>query len=185
MSKLYLAFFTLLTLSFSLPIGEEKAWDYSNKLTWNDYKAEPDHASEMSAFSYITLSCNSVSGNLMYIDLKVEAKFHPEKSWVKEIRNDKEYLLGHEQRHFDIGEIYRRKMVQSLKNFEFSRKTLQRDLDAITKSVYTGHEETQERYDLETNHSLEKDIQEKWDAFIDREIDKLKPYETQLVRVYF
>lgn len=185
MSKYLFAFSLLLSLSFTKPFGEEKVWDYSDQLTWNDYKAVPDHSSEMSAFSYITLSCNSISGNLMYIDLKVEAKFHKEKSWVKKLKRDHDYLLGHEQRHFDIGEIYRRKMVQSLENFDFSRKYLQRDLDAITKSVYTGHEETQERYDLESNHSIDKAAQKKWDDYIDRELEKLKPFETQLVRLYF
>src|SRR5690625_3492554 len=99
-------------------------------------------------------------------DILVVAIMYKYDSWVKE---KKELLLNHEQIHFNITELYTRKIRKDLQKYLDDNKS--HELDSIAKIYHCLEDEfweTQFLYDKETNHSKNTVEQKKWDRKIDR-----------------
>ena len=60
-----------------------------------------------------------------------------------------DYILSHEQGHFDITEIFARKLNEALQNYTFNKKTFRRDINSIYQSIVEQKEEYQKTYDEE------------------------------------
>ena len=92
-------------------------WSDDLKLTWGDFKGDQKVESNAVAVtaSGITFSYKVRKANSRIIDFtpSVEAHFYPEKSWVK-IELADNYILAHEQLHFDITELHVRKLKKQI-----------------------------------------------------------------------
>ena len=73
-----------------------------------------------------------------------------------------DYILSHEQGHFDIAEIFARKLHKEMSKYRFNKKTYQKDLKKIYDAVTEEKTEIQNNYDRETNHSINKREQAEW-----------------------
>ncbi len=87
--------------------------------------------------------------------------------WGKEI----DHVLNHEQKHFDITYLFSLKLIQKCRAYQ--------NLDVATVDrLYNQTKQEldafQDRYDAETNHSLNKDSQEKWDKIVAEEINEME-----------
>ena len=94
-------------------------WSKDYKLTWEDFKGRPKSSSK---FGAITIS--SVRKNFSYkngkISINAETIFFKKDSWVKD--NAKILsLLGHEQLHFDIAELFARKFRKAISATKFKK----------------------------------------------------------------
>jgi hypothetical protein len=159
-------FFLIVIFSANLKAQELIAWSKDQKLKWSDYKAEPD----TSIFAYALTSYRiEIQPNEVLVDeynniknyntLTVITYFVPNLSWV--YRKD-DYLLKHEQLHFDIAELYAQKI-----NLEFEKLKAKKvaDYDAyveVYNRLWTECRAFQKQYDKETNHGLLKEINDKW-----------------------
>jgi len=93
-------------------------WTEDYKLTWNDFKGQPDYNVE-------TISALSSSG-LMHakgcknnkLDYEILSYFEKRESWVK-VEAYTDHHLKHEQIHFDITELYARKLRRALSEQNF------------------------------------------------------------------
>jgi predicted secreted Zn-dependent protease len=85
-------------------------------------------------------------------------------------------ILKHEQGHFDIAEIFARKLHKRMKEYRFNQSTYQTDLREIYSSITAEKEAFQDLYDNETDHSRKKDVQEKWLKKISELLNDLKDY---------
>jgi predicted secreted Zn-dependent protease len=79
-------------------------------------------------------------------------------------------LLNHERGHFYITVIYAKMMDDALKAFEvgadeFTKNSLQNNVQDIFNAFYAEMDAAQKRYDRETNHGLDEEIQYKWDLW--------------------
>jgi hypothetical protein len=146
------------------------AWSASRRLTWNDYKASPDPASDAAASTttFLTISYNISSSDFSY---KIESKFSKFRSWGLFKTS---YILSHEQGHFDIAEIFARKLHMRMMQYHFDRHTYQKDLKKIYQEILDEKAEMQEAYDEDTNHSINRDKQYEWLKRIEK---MLKDYE--------
>ena len=81
----------------------------------------------------------------------------------------------HEQGHFDITEIYARKLDNALREYNFNPKRFKTDLDEIYKDIMEEKEELQNQYDLETDYSRNKEKQTEWLKKIQKELAKYNP----------
>lgn len=90
------------------------------------------------------------------------------KSWLKDNWDRAEYALNHEQRHFDITEVYARKATAAFKEYKYNRKTVKDDINRIFNSFLEEQYKVQLLYDKETKHSLNISKQKEWDAKIDK-----------------
>ncbi|MBK6384720.1 MAG: DUF922 domain-containing protein [Chitinophagaceae bacterium] len=161
--KYLLKYFLILLLFpsvlFSQSSNEEVLeWDPSRKLSWADYKARPNPDSDAAASTttYLGINYNITSRSFSY---KIYSRFSKTRSWGL---HKTAYILSHEQGHFDIAEIFARKLHKKMSEYEFNKKTYNKDLEKIYRDVTKEKEDTQNQYDKETNHSINKTEQLLW-----------------------
>ena len=113
--------------------------------------------------------------------LIVECFFTKSHSSAKQTKTD--YLLNHEQRHFDIGEIYARiirkeclHIKDEINHYNFKK------LDSIGKYWNEKMGQEQDLYDAETVHSMDHLKQEKWDMDIKKRLADLNEYKSSKYR---
>lgn len=152
---------------------EEVPWNPNKRLYWKDFKAElPSNAhaaaTTASGISY-EFSTRYVE-NKMIVDYKVYAFFYPTKSWYNpKICN--EITLVHEQLHFDITELFARKMRTEMAATDFT-KNVKAEVKAIYKRTLRELNNFQNRYDDETNYSRNLEQQKIWIQSIEKELSK-------------
>ncbi len=161
--------FIFLCLIPLLLIGQEEEsieWTSNTKLTWRDFKGKPTNtraaAITASGISYrfSTLS----NGKEIKLDFKVSTYFYPKQSWYQPSLCD-EVILGHEQLHFDISELFARKMRKQLQNTRFT-KNVKAEVKAIYRKINKELNDFQNRYDDETNFSRNLEQQLEWNEEI-------------------
>ena len=87
-----------------------------------------------------------------------------------------DYILSHEQGHFDIAEIFARKLNKKMSEYRFDKKTYQKDLNKIYHDILDEKEKMQNDYDKETNHSINKEKQAEWLKKIAKMLEEYKDY---------
>jgi len=142
----------------SLPETETITWSASRKLKWSDYKASPNPDSDAAASTTTYLSIEyAIRPNSF--SFRIRSLFAMNESWG---RHKDAYILSHEQGHFDIAEIFARKLNKRMSEYKFNPRSYQRDLKRIYEQVTRETEDLQNLYDKETNHSINKAKQAEW-----------------------
>lgn len=133
-------------------------WHEMRKLSWSDFKAAPDPASGNAAMtnSIINIEFNFDDTSL---DYTISCRFDKNRSWVK-VRT--EPVLQHEQGHFDIAEIFARKLAREMKAYKFNPATVKDDVNDIYDRIMTVYQQHQQLYDQQTDFSRNKDMQAEW-----------------------
>src|SRR5690606_34579490 len=88
-------------------------------------------------------------------------------SWTA---TDDEYCLQHEQLHFDIGELYARKIRRLL---NLNRKSSKAQILGLVNEMIHSFNETQSQFDIDTSHGIYLERQQRWRDSVDLELDKL------------
>lgn len=133
-------------------------WKQSRRLQWSDFKGRPDPNSENAALTSTHINFQYTIGEKEF-SFQVSCQFNKNQSWAK-VKN--ELILSHEQAHFDLAEIYSRKLKLAVQRYKFRSGEVEKDLDAIYDSIMTEHHAAQTNYDLETDHSRNHDRQLSW-----------------------
>lgn len=185
--KLYLMLLVL--LNYGMIQGQQKSivndsileWNSKQILTWSDFLGKPNDdvfASAKTSYKIeIIPSDVLVDENdrvIGYENLTVKAIFYKYYSWSIERNNQ---LLQHEQLHFDIAELFARKMRK-----EYRKSQVNKDADFNT---YLEHHNLfwkecrkyQKKYDYETRHGLEEKINKKWIIKVNEELEALKDFK--------
>jgi len=173
--------FKLLIISFflifsSADLEDTLLWNDHLKLTWDDFKGKKTIETDAVAItaSGITFAYKVKKANSKIIEFTttVEARFYPNKSWViKKLADD--YILAHEQLHFDITELHVRKFKKQIGVIKASQK-LGNELDQLHQNINKELASMQNQYYRESNNNINKDAQKKWSIFVAKE---LKTYE--------
>jgi hypothetical protein len=147
-------------------------WVPHYRLTWDDFLCEPRRNTDAvaSTSTALGMAYQIKNGKLTY---QVTCKFSKNKSWglVKT-----PYILAHEQGHFDITEIFARKLYQALQGYPLNRATFAKDINAIYETVVEAKEAFQAAYDGETDHSRNRNKQAEWLERIDMLLEDTQPY---------
>jgi hypothetical protein len=163
------SFFPLLTLAQG---DEFIEWSPLKKLTWNDYLATPSSASDAAAITSTALGMEYHLRNNI-LTYTITCRFSKNNSWG---RYKTEYILRHEQGHFDITELFARKLAKEIKEYKFDPQKYQQELNKIYKKVMDEKEDYQEQYDKETDFSRNKQRQAQWLEKIKDELDELDEF---------
>lgn len=133
-------------------------WSANRLLNWEDFLCEPITNTDAVASTSTSLGFSyKVLNGKFYYDL--DCSFSRSRSWGL-LKTP--YILAHEQGHFDITEIFTRKMNRALQEYQFNPKTYKKDIMNIYESIIKEKEEFQMAYDEETNHSRKKGRQTEW-----------------------
>ncbi len=149
-------------------------WSHDHHLTWDDFSGVPDYDNDFvkaltaSSIRY-SYSCNDEG----FITYNIEAVFKKNQSWVKEeARTD--YHLNHEQVHFNITELYARKLRQRLAEqpFECDEKWYFEKMIQKTLNEWRLEQRT---YDHETFFSVKEDQQDLWNVTVSQKLEEAYP----------
>lgn len=153
--------------------SDEILWSSKRKLIWDDFMAIPDTnqtnlAALTSAKIQITENCVE-NGIPKYL---LQCYFVKSQSWTKV--NDKLTLL-HEQLHFDIGELFTRKIRKAFDSLNSKKIKDYLIYENLYFTYGKKNESYQKLYDSDVNFN---DINQlKWEKKIDADLLKLKKYE--------
>lgn len=149
-------------------------WSDDYRLSWDDFEGKPRYDHE-------NISALTSSGIVHYkgckdgvIIYKVLAYFEKNESWVKaEALTD--HHLTHEQLHFDITELYARKLRKILSEREFVCGQEQEFEDFVGKFL-DNWGMMQQAYDYSSRHSMDKAIQKDWYYKVAMELSLLEDF---------
>lgn len=134
------------------------SWDADRKLTWDDYRGEPDPSTDAAASTTTRLTVSYQFKKDGY-RFTIRSGFDPYRSWGT---HRTAYILSHEQGHFDLAEVYARKLFRNLSEYRFDANNYRKDLKKIYDDVIKEKEAIQNEYDEETRHSILKAKQAEW-----------------------
>lgn len=167
-------------------------WNENRPLTWDDFTGEIYLKDDPNASAQTSTSINYRHAVLVftegicqyYLDyIRAEGIVHKDKSWVIE-KAKSDYLLNHEQGHFNIAEIFARKFKQralnefyhvlfpcpsnnSMNNIsDIALEEMGQRLDLSYERAHAEMSLMQEIYDNDTLHSRDEEKQYKWNQKI-------------------
>jgi predicted secreted Zn-dependent protease len=155
------------------PAIAELSWNEFYTLQWDDFQGKPDKRSIGDAGTAVQIKAKPflVKKSIHY---DVVAIFSRKRSWV---RDTSPSLLAHEQLHFDIAELYARKIRKKV------RELSERGVDDIKVFNTAIHELLQEsndvdaQYDTETLHGALSKKQAAWSKKVRAELAQLNKYK--------
>lgn len=157
---------------FSNPTADPVNWRERRQLNWTDFKAAPIETAPNAA-----LTSTSILIGYRYndhsLDFELNCVFYPHRSWTKV---NTKHILNHEQGHFDICQLYTRKLYKELKAYNFKSATAEADIKKVYQRISQEQAAFQQLYDKETNYSRNVEGQTIWIKKIEDELDRLKEY---------
>ena len=178
----FVGFITLLCFSFVK--DDFILWQENKKLKIQDFKADNKDTVKVNkqqflgAISAIRIEYSSFQRNKNSVpDFSIKTYFDPNESWML-LKND--YVLQHEQIHFDLTELYARKMrksVESLRqknvtNISIYRKKIQR-WNAMKEKASNQFDADNQDYYIKIGQKIlfqKNPKQEAWKKKVDREL---------------
>ena len=154
-----------------LAANDALPWAADRKLIWSDFQGSaPGSGPEGALTAYSLFYGIRCSGQ--HFQFRVVAAFLPHESWVKPVvlsdAQKRVSTLQHEQTHFDISEVYARRMRQRFSQVYNPCGTSKDALDGIAERYIKDEAAAQARYDDETRHGLTAAKQRQWDQDVKR-----------------
>lgn len=151
--------------------GDTIIWQKDSMLTFADFHAKIPKGYAGCASTFILLTPIEQSGNIVF---SVQAVFMKSKS---AITKTSDYILKHEQLHFDICELYARKLRQMMAETDFTKvKNIQSEIQKMYNKVNNEFIKTEDKYDNDTNHGENPAKQKVWDDDIASQMKDLDKY---------
>lgn len=175
--KFFLIFFLLI---FNILSAQKINWSEDQKLVWDNFKSKTNNlgGSTVVAYTHCGWEYSAITSSDPKVPVKIEIQtiFNEDKSW-KDVKRIDDYVLVHEQKHFDIAEIHARKLRK-----EVSEKVkTTSDYNKIFKTIYakisSEYKQFQTTYDRITEHGMNKEKQAEYNILISEELEKLKNYQ--------
>lgn len=147
-------------------------WSKNYTLEWIDFTGIPPQTETSAALSNIALPYSVQSFSDGKVVVNINTCFIKSKSWVIP-KHKNNLLLQHEQLHFDIAELNRRKIVKAISEADVNEENVELVMNTILKQYWAGdYKEMQEKYDQESNFSRFIKKQIEWNKYIAEELEK-------------
>lgn len=149
------------------------SWNEFYSLQWYDFQGEPDERSQADAAASIQIKAKPfLAKNKVHYN--VVAVFNRKKSWAREKSAS---LLAHEQLHFDIAELYARKIRKKVKALQDAGTDDVKEFNAAIEALLAESNKVDVEYDLETLHGALLRKQREWEANVKAELRELEGYK--------
>ena len=153
------------------------SWKAEDRLTWDDFthKQSNNHnglQALTTAGIGVEFECNGPTPKVL-----VTCHFKKKESWTR--NTESKELLAHEQLHFDITELFARKLRKKLAELSDPCGKGSSKVQGIYNSNFNALNEYQTRYDKQTKHGLNEKEQEEWIAKVVIELQELEKFASQ------
>lgn len=142
-------------------------WE-TRSLVWPDFKGQARYDGWEAAVTSYKIGYRLSYKGWGEPKVDIFCQFVKSQSWVRRDAMTKD-VLNHEQKHFDLAEVYARKMRKRIEEAElrdYSARYIEYRVEKIYQEVWNECSRAQDRYDDETRHGLNANDQEEWDALI-------------------
>lgn len=158
------------------------SWNSERKLKWSDFLGEVPKSKYL-ATTYTTIRAIPITYCIDSLQYNITSDFLCDESWTKDRVSVS--LLAHEQLHFDISELAARKIRKEYSEYNLmDLKTSYKKLSDIFKKYSTSFLDSMEiKYDKETNHGVNLEIQLLWEKKIKKELNDLSRFKSMQVVV--
>jgi len=121
------------------------------------------------------------TGIYLYVkEVEAEPKFFAEAIFLKSksyMKDSSAYVLKHEQLHFDICELYARKLRQKLNDKDFTKvKNFRENVQKLYDRLSDEMNKEQLWYDADTENGMNAAKQQVWEVDITRRLTELKEF---------
>lgn len=130
-------------------------------LTWDHFNGIPTLFTGWGAVISSTVYLEYDSASMKYSAYSGQ---NDQKSWVKSNTKNSDYALNHEQYHFNITEYHARKLNDVLSKEKLVYESL---ANLKLNSIRSELTRMQDNYDNQSDHSLKRDFQNRWEYRID------------------
>ncbi|TXK49837.1 DUF922 domain-containing protein [Pontibacter qinzhouensis] len=154
--------------------SEKLSWSPSRKLSWEDFKGDPDTENPHHALTAANLALDAKCRNNQ-LEFQVSCVFLPTQSWSKNKKSEK--LLYHEQLHFDLTEVHARLLRQQLQALGSSCDNVQQKLGPTVTAAFAAWKAEQDKFDKSVRHGLNYEAQAEWAANIEQRLKELEAYQ--------
>ena len=159
-----------------------KAWDSNNKLTWADFRDTTIAHSDRAALTNSGIKIDISQTSEKALTINAYSAMDRGKSWV-DVTKKSDYILFHEQYHFNITEYWCRKLKKDYSEARFTGKNMKQKIESIRKEDFAQLHDMQDDYDRETNHSQIAEAQKIWEKKIDDLLKSLDQYSANTITV--
>lgn len=148
-------------------------WDINYKLKWSDFTGNEDASSSWMAGCAASIYVKGFRENGLP-NFSVNNSFIKNEAWTKDTTSVK--MLRHEQLHFDIAEVFTRKIRKAVDSLR------QKDVKAVAvysekiQKLLKMRNETDNLYDEQTSHGINDNAQFDWSRKILKELEALNAY---------
>lgn len=109
--------------------------------------------------------------------ITVDAFFDPTRSYVHP-KAKSSALLSHEQGHFDLAEVYARKIKKAALQRLRSSEDLKKGFKPLFDAYYAQYLKEQEKYDTKTRKGTHPSFQKAYELWIERELKQLQHFKS-------
>jgi predicted secreted Zn-dependent protease len=149
------------------------SWNEFYKIQWHDFQGEPGEGSIGDAGAFVQIKAKPFLVKKK-VNYNVVALFNRRKSWA---RDHSESLLAHEQLHFDIAELYARKIRKKVKELNDRGVKDIKTYNAAIQDLLLESNKADQQYDLETLHGALSKKQAAWVKKVKEELSALQRYK--------
>lgn len=151
---------------------DQVLWSPDRRLSWEDFKANPDAENPHHALTAANLAVNAQCQQNGF-SYQVSCVFLPTQSWTKNTESEK--LLKHEQLHFDLTEVHARRLRRKLAMLNCT--DVENKLSGTVTNAFAQWKAEQDAFDTACKHGLNAEEESIWAANIAQRLKKLEAYK--------
>lgn len=168
-------------LASGLFYGQKIYWQEGLKLKWENFKSRVNNQGGSNVVAYTncgwSYSYVKSSNPKAPIRIKVETIFNENQSW-KDDKRINDYVLLHEQKHFDAAEVFARKLRKELSEKIKTSSDFDRYFKTVYNRILKEYQAFQKQYDAETKNGMVEEKQAEYNRMIAEELEHYKNYRT-------
>lgn len=173
-------FLIVCLLVFSTLSAQKINWSENEKLVWDNFQSKRNNlgGSTVVAYTHCGWEFSAITSSDPKVPVKIDIQtiFNEDKSW-KDVKRINDYVLVHEQKHFDIAEIHARKLRKEVSEKIKTSADYHKFFKTIYAKISSEYKSFQATYDRITEHGMNKEKQAEYNALISEELEKLKNYK--------
>lgn len=173
-------FLIVFLLIFNILSAQKINWSEDQKLVWDNFKSKTNNlgGSTVVAYTHCGWEYSAITSSDPKVPVKIEIQtiFNEDKSW-KDDKRINNYVLVHEQKHFDIAEIHARKLRKEVSEKIKTTSEYNKFFKTIYAKISSEYKQFQTTYDRITEHGMNKEKQAEYNILISEELEKLKNYQ--------
>jgi len=153
------------------PEGDTIYYSPRRLLNWDDFKGKTPQ-SRFAAEVYPTIGYDEhakVEGATVYLNIDIKVSLPKSACWVRD-GDRTDYVLNHEQRHFDLARIAAEHFKQRIKTEKLPVGNYDGYINVDYLDAFREMDNLQKQYDDETVHGTDHAAQARWNEKIDREL---------------